>query len=165
MISADQAYGGAPLNEGGDLPEIFASIVVVRQLQGMQSPRGDQRALRSIGIAFFLLALYIVVQAVVTVALGIRPESSPLGIVWLGATCVVMFGLAAGKWRTGRLLGNPVLVAEAKVTVVDGALAAGILVGLVLNAAFGWWWADIAAGAILVAYGLREGREHRRHPG
>jgi divalent metal cation (Fe/Co/Zn/Cd) transporter len=145
--------------------EIFASIVVVRQLKGVQSPHGDQRALRSIGIAFFLLALYIVVQAVVTVALGIRPDSSPLGIVWLAATCVVMFGLAAGKSRTGRLLGNPVLSAEAKVTVVDGALAAGILVGLVLNAVFGWWWADIAAGAILVVYGLREGREHLRQAG
>ena len=145
--------------------EIFASIVVVRQLKGVQSLQGDQRALRSIGVAFFLLALYIVIQAAVTLALGIRPEPSPLGIAWLAATCVVMLGLAAGKARTGRLLGNPVLRAEAKVTVLDGALAAGILVGLILNAAFGWWWADIAAGAILVAYGLREGRQHLRQAG
>jgi divalent metal cation (Fe/Co/Zn/Cd) transporter len=142
--------------------EIFASLVVVRQLKGVASPDGDRRAVRRIGVAFFLLALYIVVQAVVTLALGIRPDSSPVGIAWLAATCIVMFGLAAGKSRTGRLLGNPVLRAEAKVTVVDGALAGGILVGLVLNAALGWWWADLAAGAILVAYGLREGREHLR---
>jgi divalent metal cation (Fe/Co/Zn/Cd) transporter len=145
--------------------EIFASIVVVRQLKGVESPQGDQRALRNIGVAFFLLALYIVIQAAVTLALGIRPDSSPLGIAWLAATCVVMLGLAAGKSGTGRLLGNPVLSAEAKVTVVDGALAAGILVGLILNAAFGWWWADIAADAILVGYGLREGREHLRQAG
>jgi divalent metal cation (Fe/Co/Zn/Cd) transporter len=44
--------------------------------------------------------------------------------------------------------------------VVDGALAAGILAGLVLNAVAGWWWADVAAGAILVVYGIREGRDH-----
>ena len=118
--------------------------------------------MRRIGVAFFLLALYIVAQAALTLALGIRPDASPLGIAWLTATCVVMFGLAAGKSRTGRLLGNPVLRAEASVTVVDGALAAGILLGLVLNAAIGWWWADIAAGSILVVYGLREGREHIR---
>ena len=80
---------------------------------------------------------------------------------WLVASAVV-FGLAAGKSHTGRALGNPVLSAEAKVTVVDGALAAGILAGLVLNAAVGWWWADIAAGAILVVYGLREGLAHVR---
>ena len=145
--------------------EIFASIVVVRQLKGVESPQGDQRALRRIGVAFFLLAVYIVVQTAVTLALGIRPGPSALGIAWLAATCVVMLGLAVGKSRTGRLLDNPVLSAEAKVTVVDGALAAGILVGLVLNAAFGWWWADIATGAILVAYGLREGRDHLRQAG
>ncbi len=124
--------------------EIFASIVVIRQLKGVESPQGDQRALRRIGVAFLLLAVYILVQVVVTLALGIRPDSSPLGIAWLAATCLVMLGLAVGKSRTGRLLDNPVLGAEAKVTVVDAALAAGILVGLVLNASFGWWWADIA---------------------
>lgn len=95
-------------------------------------------------------------------ALDIRPESSPLGIAWLGATVIAMFGLAWGKARTGRELGNAVLSAEAKVTVVDGSLAAGILVGLLLNALFGWWWADIAAGTILVAYGIREGFHHLR---
>jgi divalent metal cation (Fe/Co/Zn/Cd) transporter len=52
--------------------------------------------------------------------------------------------------------------AEAMVTVVDGALAAGILTGLLLNALLSWWWADIAAGVILVAYGIREGRHYLR---
>lgn len=143
--------------------EIFASVVVIWQLKGTAVEHDERRALRMIGIAFFLLAVYIVIQAIVTIALGVRPDSSPLGIAWLAATCVVMFALAAGKARTGRQLGNPVLSAEAKVTLVDGALAAGILVGLTLNAALGWWWADIAAGAILVVYGVREGREHLRH--
>ena len=145
--------------------EIFASVVVIWQLKGTAVEHDDRRALRMIGVAFFLLAIYIVIQALVTIALGVRPDSSPLGIAWLAATCIVMFTLAAGKARTGRELGNPVLSAEAKVTLVDGALAAGILVGLTLNAALGWWWADIAAGAILVIYGVREGREHLRHAG
>ncbi|MGI8756509.1 MAG: hypothetical protein ACR2MB_11735 [Acidimicrobiales bacterium] len=47
-------------------------------------------------------------------------------------------------------------------TVVDGALAAGILVGLVLNATLGWWWADVAAGVILIPHGIREGVHHLR---
>jgi divalent metal cation (Fe/Co/Zn/Cd) transporter len=50
-----------------------------------------------------------------------------------------------------------VLQTEAKVTMVDGALAAAILVGLALNAALGWWWADVAGGIVVVVYGLREG--------
>ncbi|MFN7149294.1 MAG: cation transporter [Microthrixaceae bacterium] len=142
--------------------EIFASIVVVGELKGTADPVREQRAVRLIGLAFFGLALYIALQAAATAALGIRPDSSPLGIAWLAATVVVMFALAWGKARTGKELANPVLSAEAKVTVVDGSLAAGILAGLLLNALFGWWWADVAAGAILVAYGIREGIHHLR---
>jgi hypothetical protein len=142
--------------------EIFASIVVVRELMGNADPIREQRALRRIGLAFLGLAIYIGIQAGLTVALGIHPEPSALGIAWLSATVVVMIALAAGKARTGRELGNRVLSAEAMVTVVDAALAAAILAGLLLNAAFGWWWADVAAGGVLVAYGVREGIHHLR---
>ena len=138
--------------------EIFASVVVVWQLRGDVDPERDGRAERLIGIAFLALAIYLIGQTIVTLALGVRPDSSPLGIAWLSATCIVMFSLAAAKARTGRELGNRVLQAEAKVTVVDGSLAGAVLVGLVLNTTLGWWWADIAAGIMVIAYGLREGR-------
>jgi len=137
--------------------EIFASVVVVWQLKGAASQQRERRALRLIGLAFFGLAIYIIVQSAVTLVAGIRPDASPLGIAWLTVTTVAMLSLAYGKLRTGRELGNPVLISEAKVTFVDGCLAAGILAGLILNATLGWWWADIAAGFILVAYGLWEG--------
>lgn len=140
--------------------EIFASLVVLRQLKGTAERHRERRAVRMIAIAFFVLALYIGVQAIVTLALGIRPDASPLGIVWLAVTCVAMFSLAVAKARTGRELANPVLRAEAKVTMVDGTLAATILVGLVLNATLGWWWADVIGGGVLVVYGIREGIEH-----
>ena len=70
-----------------------------------------------------------------------------------------MFALAAGKARTGRALGNPVLQTEGRVTMIDGILAAAVLLGLVLNATLGWWWADPAAGYVLVFYAAREVRE------
>jgi divalent metal cation (Fe/Co/Zn/Cd) transporter len=142
--------------------EIFASLVVVWQLKGTGEAHRERRAVRLIGLAFFGLAIYIAAQIAATLALGIRPDSSPLGIAWLAATCLVMLGLAAGKARTGAELGNPVLSAEAKVTLIDASLAAGILAGLLLNALAGWWWADIAAGIIVIAYGVREGIVHLR---
>jgi divalent metal cation (Fe/Co/Zn/Cd) transporter len=73
-----------------------------------------------------------------------------------------MFLLAAGKTRTGRSLGNRVLLTEARVTVVDGLLAVVVLAGLILNAAAGLWWADPAAALVLIYYALREGR-HALH--
>ena len=145
--------------------EIFASLVVVWQIKGTATPEREQRAVRLIGFAFLGLALYLIGQTAVTLALGVRPESSLLGIGSLAATTVVMFSLAAAKGRTGRALGNRTLQTEAKVTMVDGALAATILVGLVLNAAFGWWWADLAGGVIIIGYGLREGSHALRGSG
>jgi divalent metal cation (Fe/Co/Zn/Cd) transporter len=137
--------------------EIFASVVVVWQLKGSPDPTREARAVRLIGMAFLGLAVYITAQGAITLASGLRPDSSTLGMAWLAATVVAMLGLAAGKHRTGHRLHTKVLLAEAKVTLVDGALAAAILTGVALNAAIGWWWADIAAGAVLVVYGLREG--------
>jgi hypothetical protein len=87
--------------------EIFASLVVVGQLRGTATPDGERRALRRIGLAFFGIALYIAAQAVVTLISGVEPDSSALGIGWLAATCVVMFGLAAGKARTATRSGIP----------------------------------------------------------
>jgi divalent metal cation (Fe/Co/Zn/Cd) transporter len=74
-----------------------------------------------------------------------------------------MLCLAYGKARTGAALDNPVLKREGRVTLVDAYLAGAVLIGLVLNAAFGWWWADPLAGLVIVFYGLREGWEALHH--
>jgi divalent metal cation (Fe/Co/Zn/Cd) transporter len=137
--------------------EIFASIVVVWRLKGTYDAERERTAERLIGYAFLALAVYLTGQTVVTLALGVRPDPSRLGIVWLAATVVAMFSLAAAKGRTGRQLDHRVLIAESRVTVVDGALAAAILIGLVLNAALGWWWADLVGGVVIIGYGVREG--------
>jgi len=66
--------------------------------------------------------------------------------------------LEAGKARAGRALDNPVLRTEGRVTMIDGVLAVAVLLGLTLNAGLGWWWADPAAGYVLVYYATREVR-------
>ena len=76
-----------------------------------------------------------------------------------------MFALAYGKAGTGRALGNRVLQTEAQVTIIDGLLAVAVLVGLVLNTAFGWWWADPLAALAIAAVALKEGRESWRGEG
>ena len=119
------ALAGFALDSG---IEIFASVVVVWQLSGRAAPERERRAVRLIGLAFLVLAVYLAAQTAATLLAGVRPDPSPLGIGLLAATSVVMFGLAAGKARTGRALGNETLQTEAKVTVIDGSLAAAILV-------------------------------------
>jgi divalent metal cation (Fe/Co/Zn/Cd) transporter len=139
------------------LIEIGASTVVLWELSGTGEAR-QRRALRLIGGAFVALAIYLSVQSAIVLATGFRPYHSPLGIAWTAVTAAVMFALAAGKARTGRALGNPVLQTEGRVTLIDGLLATAVLAGLVLNATLGWWWADPLAGLVIVYYGLREAR-------
>ena len=140
------------------LIEIGASVVVIWELSGA-GERRQRRALRLIGSGFAALAVYLLVQSTVVLAAGYRPRHSVLGIAWTAVTAAAMFALATGKARTGRALDNPVLTTEGRVTLIDGILAAAVLLGLVLNAAAGVWWADPAAGYLLVYYALREVRE------
>jgi divalent metal cation (Fe/Co/Zn/Cd) transporter len=140
------------------LIEIGASTVVIWELSGTGEDR-QRRGLRLIGAAFAALAAYLLVQSTVVLATGYHPRHSVLGIAWTAVTAAVMFALAAGKARTGAALDNPVLRTEGRVTMIDGILATAVLLGLVLNATLGWWWADPAAGYVLVFYAAREVRE------
>jgi divalent metal cation (Fe/Co/Zn/Cd) transporter len=139
------------------LIEIGASAIVVWELSGVGAAR-QRRALRLIAFAFLALGGYLAVQSTWVLVVGHRAAPSPAGIGWTAVTAVVMFALAAGKTRTGAALGNPVLRTEGRVTLIDAILATAVLVGLVLNAGLGWWWADPVAGYVLVFYAGREAR-------
>ncbi len=137
------------------LIEIFASVVVVWQPTGVNQHR-EQLALRLISIAFIALVIYIVAQLISTFLTGIHAVTSVGGIVWIAVTLIVMLLLAFGKRTTGQQLKNEVLLTEGHVTLVDAYLAGAVLVGLVLNTLFGWWWADPLASLVIVYYGIQE---------
>jgi divalent metal cation (Fe/Co/Zn/Cd) transporter len=144
------------------LIEIFASVVVIWQLTGTAADR-EPRALRLIGGAFLLLALYVLLQSAVAWHTGARAAPSIPGMVWLLATILAMLLLAYGKRMVGRALGSVVLLTESRVTLIDAALAGAMLLGVGANTLFGWWWADPLAGLVIVGYGIREGCAALRH--
>ena len=137
--------------------EIGASIVVLWELADVSQAR-RRAALRMIGTAFVALAIYLAVQSTVVLAVGFRPRHSALGVLWTAVTALTMFVLAAGKIRVGVALNNPVLKAEGRVTMIDGVLASAVTLALILNTFVGWWWADPAAGYVILYYALREAR-------
>jgi divalent metal cation (Fe/Co/Zn/Cd) transporter len=163
VVAAIEARSVALAGFGLDsLIEIFASMIVVWQLKGTHERR-ERTALRCIAGAFFALAVYVLVQSAYLLATGTRPAPSISGLVWLALTVAAMLLLARGKHITGRQLGNAVLMTEARVTLVDAYLAAAVLLGVGLNSALGWWWADPVSGLVIVYYGFREAREAWRH--
>lgn len=156
VIAAVAARSVALAGFGLDsLIEIFASVVVVWQLTGINQHR-ERLALRLIGIAFIALVIYIVAQLIFSIVTGTHAVTSFGGIAWIAATLIVMLLLAFGKQWTGQQLKNEVLLTEGRVTLVDAYLAGAVLLGLVLNALFGWWWADPLASLVIVYYGVRE---------
>lgn len=140
------------------LIEIGASTVVIWELSGT-GERRQKVALRLIGAAFLALAAYLLIQTAIAVAVQHRPDGSIGGVAWTGITAICMFLLARLKARTGRALANPVLRTEGHVTMIDGLLACAVLLGVLLNTLWGWWWADSAATLVIVYYAIREAVE------
>src|SRR5260370_2261220 len=158
VAAAIKAHSVALAGFGIDsLIEIFASMIVIWQLKGTHERR-ERAALRCIAGAFVALAAYVLVQSAYTLGTGARPAPSISGMVWLALTVAAMLLLAACKHVTGRQLSNPVLMADARVTLGDAYLAATAFVGVGLNGAFGWGWADPVSGLVIVYYGFRASR-------
>lgn len=137
--------------------EIGASTVVLWELHDRAAGRRE-RALTLIGLAFAVLAVYLLTHSAIALTTGHRADSSAIGIAWTTATAFAMLALATGKQRVGARLGNPVVVAEARVTLLDAILASAVVAGLLLDAALGAWWADAAVGLVVAAYAAREAR-------
>jgi divalent metal cation (Fe/Co/Zn/Cd) transporter len=136
--------------------EVAASGVAAWQLRAEGTGR-DRRALRAIGVFFLIVAAYVGVEATLKLIEEKRPLPSPAGIALTAAATLVMLGLGLAKNRVGKLLGNPVLVAEARFTLVDAALSATVLVGLTLNAKAGLWWADPLVAFLIALFAGKEG--------
>jgi divalent metal cation (Fe/Co/Zn/Cd) transporter len=110
----------------------------------------ERKALYLVAATFFLLALYILYEAVGALLSGEGPESSAVAFVLPAVSLVIMPVLAYLKGRTGREMGSRALVADSVETWVCAYLSVALLAAVGLNAAFGWWWADpIGALAML----------------
>lgn len=138
--------------------EVFAASVVVWHLRGARMDR-VKPALKLVALSFFILAAYISIQAVIDLVTNDRPDPSIVGI-WLNVVAlVVMIPVAIIQRRTGKKLGNKVIVAQSSETWLSNYLSISLLVGLGLNAVFGWWWADPVVALLLAGVAVYEGRE------
>ncbi len=139
--------------------EVLSAAAVAWQFAGRDPEARERTALRVIAVSFFGLALYVSVDAVLTLT-GLRePEHSTVGIVLAAVSLAVMPFLSLLERRTGTELGSASAVADSKQTLVCSYLSAAVLVGLLLNTLFGWTWADPVAGLVVVVFAVREGLE------
>jgi divalent metal cation (Fe/Co/Zn/Cd) transporter len=88
-----------------------------------------------------------------------EPDASIIGIVLTALSLLVMRWLARSKRQVGVAMGSRAVEADSAQTSACVYLSLVVLVGLVLNAVFGWWWADPLAALGVVLFLVREGRE------
>lgn len=139
--------------------EVLSAAAVAWQFTRRDPERWEQGTLRVIAVAFFALATYVTVSSVTALVLRSEPEISPIGIVLTAVSVIVMPFLSLAERRAGRELGSATAVADSRQTLICTYLSAAVLVGLLVNAAFGWWWADAVAGLIIAVFAVREGVE------
>ena len=165
-VSAGLAAGSIALVGFGfdSMIEVLSAWVVVWQfrgeLHGGYDVAREQRALRLIGLTFFVLAAYVVVEAARDLFfVDAEADESPIGIALASLSLAVMPALAWAKRRTADRLHSPTLRADATQTLLCSWLSAALLVGLGLNAVAGWWWADPVAALAIAGLAVHEGQE------
>ena len=102
--------------------------------------------------AFWIIAFYVLVRAVLALAGSHRNSSSLFGVGEAAASLVVLPYLAIAKYRLSQTLGSRALRADSLLTVSGVALAAIAVAGLVAQRALGWWWADPIAGIAIALF-------------
>ncbi len=139
--------------------EVLSAATVAWQFADRDPVARERTALKVIAISFFGLALYVSVDAVLTLA-GVRqPEHSTVGVALAAVSLAVMPFLSLLERRTGKELGSASAIADSNQTLVCSYLSAAVLIGLLLNTLFGWTWADPVAGLVVVVVAVREGLE------
>jgi divalent metal cation (Fe/Co/Zn/Cd) transporter len=165
-VAAGIAAGSiALLGFGFDsLIEGLAGFVIIWLFTGSRlvSETAERRAQQLIAASYFVLAVYVGVESVRTLLGGNHPDASWVGIGLAAVTAPTMPLLARAKRRVGHSLASSATVGEAQQNMICAYLSVALLIGLGLNAAFGWWWADPVAALVIAGVAAREGVESWR---
>ncbi len=139
--------------------EVLSAAAVAWQFTRKDPERWEKPTLRVIAVSFFLLAAYVTVSAVLSLAGVTEPEHSTVGLVLTSLSVIVMPLVSLLERRAGRELGSATAVADSKQTLICAYLSVAVLAGLALNSLFGWAWADSVAALFIAAFAIREGLE------
>jgi divalent metal cation (Fe/Co/Zn/Cd) transporter len=140
--------------------EVSSGAVLLWRL--VSGEHREKLALNLIGISFLALAVYVTIDAAMTLWTGEAPENSYIGIAIAILSLIVMPLLAAAKRKVASSIKSQAMHADSRQTDICAYLSAILVAGLGLNALFGWWWADPIAALAMVPIIVKEGMEALR---
>ena len=147
--------------------EGLASVIVIWRFWGARalSEDAERHAQKAVAISFWLLAPYVGLEAVHKLVTGSEAEVSVLGIALTATAAVLMPFFGVAKRRVGSKLNSAATAGEGTQNLLCAYLSLAVLGGLVVNALFGWWWADPMAALFIAGVAVKEGRESWRGEG
>jgi len=138
------------------------AVLLWRLQEGEEGEKRERMALKLVGISLLALAVYVAIDATKGLILKEPPEESLVGIILAAVSLIVMPLLAWAKRKVAAKLNSQALVADSHQTDICAYLSAILLVGLGVNALFGWWWADPVSALAMVPIIVKEGLEALR---
>ncbi|WP_448631171.1 cation diffusion facilitator family transporter [Cellulomonas soli] len=160
IVAGRQASSTALIGFGLDsVIEVASAAAVAWQFTRKDPERWEKITVKVIAVAFFALAAYVTVEAILNLTGAGDVDHSPLGIGIAIASLLVMPALAWWEFRTGGELGSRSVQADAKQLLLCIYLSGTVLLGLLANSLFGWQWADSVAALVVAFLAVREGLE------
>ncbi len=147
--------------------EGLASLVIVWLFTGARlgSNHAEGRAQKFVAIQFFLLVPFVGYEAIQKLVTGEQADTSYLGMALVTSSLIGMPLLGVAKRRLADKLGSVATRGEGTQNLLCAYLAGAVLLGLLGNTLFGWWWLDPLAALVIAAVSIREGRASWRGEG
>ena len=145
------------------IESIAAFLVALRLSARLRHGEADEEkerlVLRAVAVTFFILDAYVTIEGIRSLVDSARPDASPIALVLLTTSVVVMPLLAAAKRRVGLALRDNLILADAAETRICVLLSISTLAGIGLFQLTGAAWLDPVAGFVIAAFAIHEGRE------
>jgi divalent metal cation (Fe/Co/Zn/Cd) transporter len=114
-----------------------------------RGPQSEAHASLVIAVALTVVSLALTVSAIYALAVGSHPGHTLLGILIAGLASLVLAPLAYSKRRVAARLNSAALRGDSTLSAIGAAIGVLAIVGLLLDRALGWWWADRVAALIV----------------
>jgi divalent metal cation (Fe/Co/Zn/Cd) transporter len=146
------------------LADVTGSVVLIWRFRVERTDPGrahevEDRAAIVVAIALLAIGVILCYESVNALLSGTHPGSSLLAILTAALSFCVLAPLAYAKRVTAISLHSHALKGDSTLSAIGASTALFALVGLALNSAFGWWWADRVVALLIAGAAVIEARE------
>jgi divalent metal cation (Fe/Co/Zn/Cd) transporter len=145
------------------LADVTGSIVLiwrfrVERSDPVRASEVEDRAALAVATALGVIAVVLAFESIRELIAGTHPGSGSLTVISASVGFAVLAPLALQKRRVAVALGSHALKGDSTLSAIGASTALFAVIGLIVNSAFGWWWADRAVALIIAAVAIAEAR-------